>query len=233
MSRQQLLEVIKFFVIAVTPLVVLSRQDLAPTSAQAWVNTLWSMLHAFTVAFNFVGMTKVAQEMEDPFGIDANDLPLISMHDELNFRLDALLHQKPPKADFAYNPHSKFTQAGRDRMFGDLGSGPAPAAPGPISTSFSSLATLAASSDRPAQLSVPGGPKGGGGGGGGGRVGGGCYDRLASPGVSSPAPDGATPRSDSPASSSGRPRSSTRTRAAQKCAKWTKAVSVQSAKLQV
>ena len=60
----QLLEVIKFFVICVTPLVVLARQDLAPSTAQAWVNTFWSMLHSFVVAFNFVGMTKVAQEME-------------------------------------------------------------------------------------------------------------------------------------------------------------------------
>ena len=117
----QLLEVIKFFVICVTPLVVLARQDLAPSTAQAWVNTFWSMLHSFVVAVNFVGMTKVAQEMEDPFGVDSNDLPLLSMHDELNFRLEKLTSEKPPAVDFHYNPGSKYSMKGRDAMFSAMG----------------------------------------------------------------------------------------------------------------
>ena len=37
---------------------------------------------------------------QDPFGVDSNDLPLLSMHDELNCRLERLLHVRPPDADF-------------------------------------------------------------------------------------------------------------------------------------
>merc|ERR1712185_331450 len=43
---QQLLEIVKYFVIIVSPLVVLSKTDISPNPAQAWINTLWSMLHA-------------------------------------------------------------------------------------------------------------------------------------------------------------------------------------------
>ena len=117
----QLLEVVKLFVICVTPFVVLSKTDTATHPAQAWLNTLWSMFHAFFVAFNFVAMTKVAQEMEDPFGVDSNDLPLLSMHDELNFRLEKLTSEKPPAVDFHYNPGSKYSMKGRDAMFSAMG----------------------------------------------------------------------------------------------------------------
>ena len=43
---------------------MLAKTDVGASTGQAWVNTLWSMLHAFVVTFNFVAITKVAQEME-------------------------------------------------------------------------------------------------------------------------------------------------------------------------
>ena len=51
---------------------------------QAWLNLVWAMTHCFIVAFNFVAMIDVSVELEDPFGVDPNDLPLLAMHDELN-----------------------------------------------------------------------------------------------------------------------------------------------------
>jgi hypothetical protein len=119
----QLLEMVKVFVILVTPLVILSKTEVTHSVAQAWLNTFWSMLHTFFVAFNFVALTKVAQEMEDPFGVDPNDLPLLSMHDALNFRLERLLHELPPAADFKYNPKSAFSPKAKDGLFSRLGGG--------------------------------------------------------------------------------------------------------------
>ena len=69
---------------------------------------IWAMWHSFSVSFSFVAVLKVAQEMEDPFGTDPNDLPLITFHDEFNFRLERLLHEPPPKVDLEYNPSSAY-----------------------------------------------------------------------------------------------------------------------------
>jgi predicted membrane chloride channel (bestrophin family) len=109
----QLLELVKFFVIIVTPLVILSKSESAVRIAQAWINCGWAMLHTFVVVFNFVAMTKVSQELEDPFGVDPNDLPLLSMHDALNFRLERLLHEESPAADFRYNLSTQLSPTSR------------------------------------------------------------------------------------------------------------------------
>lgn len=193
----QLLEVVKFFVICVTPLVVLAKTDSAASTPQAWINTLWSMLHAFFVSFNFVAMTKVAQEMEDPFGVDPNDLPLLSMHDEFNSRLERLLNERPPAVDFAYNPNSMYTQNGRCAMFEAMGDG--------SRSPSSSSPTIAAAAcpGRPQNLTIStsaGQVKG---------IGGsaGSYDTLVSPCPSGSG--GATPTGGAPSAVPERRRSST------------------------
>ena len=94
------------------------------------------------------------------------------MHDELNFRLEQLLYANKLPVDFEYNPNSKYTEEGRDKMFGDMGDkpkGPAPAAgigglaaalaanKANTTTDTSSSSLLSATSmTRPAPLSVPG-----------------------------------------------------------------------------
>ena len=44
-------------------------------------------------SFIFVCLNEVAIELEDPFGNDANDLPLRSLHNSFNRSLEHLLHQ--------------------------------------------------------------------------------------------------------------------------------------------
>lgn len=135
----QLLELVKFFIIVITPLVVLSKSEGSTRPLQAWVNCGWSMLHTFVVVFNFVAMTKVAQELEDPFGVDPNDLPLLSMHDSFNFRLERLLHEQPPAADFLYNPKSALEPTAR---VAGLGKKPRLAAGLTVSVNLSSNSTV-------------------------------------------------------------------------------------------
>ncbi len=98
----QLLGAVKFFILLITPLVVLSKVERGRDAEHGWAALGWGATHTFFVAFFFTAMTDVAVELEDPFGVDANDLPLCSMHDELNHRLERLLHEPIPKADTAY-----------------------------------------------------------------------------------------------------------------------------------
>merc|ERR1719361_2011339 len=57
----------------------------------------------FIVVFSFWGVNYIAVELENPYGDDANDLPLREMQTDLNQSLISLLHplaNKPPFYDF-------------------------------------------------------------------------------------------------------------------------------------
>jgi len=64
---------------------------------------VWSGVLSFAVVISFWSMNYIALELEDPFGDDANDLPLLDMQSDLNSSLCALLAapaMAPPDFDF-------------------------------------------------------------------------------------------------------------------------------------
>jgi putative membrane protein len=65
--------------------------------------SLWAVILSFIVTFSFWSINYIAVELEQPFGDDANDLPLHDMQIDLNKSLVALLDeraQKPPTFQF-------------------------------------------------------------------------------------------------------------------------------------
>jgi len=65
--------------------------------------TFWSGLISFIVVFSFWSINYIAVELEQPFGDDANDLPLHDMQEDLNLSLGTLLQkqaQVPPTFNF-------------------------------------------------------------------------------------------------------------------------------------
>merc|ERR1719203_238172 len=61
---------------------------------------IWAPVIAFLPIFGIFAMNFVAIELENPFGIDANDLPLVDFQAEMNSCLLMLLH---PNADLIGN----------------------------------------------------------------------------------------------------------------------------------
>jgi len=62
-------------------------------------------LAAFIVVFSFWGVNYIAVELENPYGADANDLPLLEMQDNLNRSLLCMLSTKatrPPDFEFIF-----------------------------------------------------------------------------------------------------------------------------------
>merc|ERR1719453_1795935 len=65
---------------------------------------VWSAVLSFSVIISFWSMNFIALELEDPFGDDANDLPLHDMQEDLNASIRALLAPYAMKhPDFDYN----------------------------------------------------------------------------------------------------------------------------------
>jgi len=62
-------------------------------------NDAMAVLLSGSASFTFVALNEVALELEDPFGSDANDLPLFEMHNSFNTALSHLLHMRPPECD--------------------------------------------------------------------------------------------------------------------------------------
>lgn len=85
----QLLSIMKIYFIVTVPLAVVCF-----TSDAAFA----IFMSAFT-SLIFSCLNEVALELEDPFGNDANDLPLQEMHSSFNHALEHLLHIQPPESD--------------------------------------------------------------------------------------------------------------------------------------
>jgi len=65
--------------------------------------TFWAGLISFVVVFSFWSINYIAVELEQPFGDDANDLPLNDMQEDLNKSLSQLMNieaQQPPSFNF-------------------------------------------------------------------------------------------------------------------------------------
>jgi len=65
--------------------------------------TFWAGLISFIVVFSFWSINYIAVELEQPFGDDANDLPLHDMQEDMNKSLKQLLKEKaqqPPTFNF-------------------------------------------------------------------------------------------------------------------------------------
>jgi len=86
-------------------------------------NSFWACRLTFIVTFSFWSIHYIAVELEQPFGDDANDLPLHDMQIEMNASLIALLDsraQHPPK--FVFGEHHlnlKRTQEDLEVTFGN------------------------------------------------------------------------------------------------------------------
>lgn len=78
----------------------------ASVCATALERPHWAAILAFMVTFSFWSINYIAVELEQPYGDDANDLPLHHMQIDMNKSLEALLHveaQNPP--DFFFGEH--------------------------------------------------------------------------------------------------------------------------------
>merc|ERR1719297_623678 len=65
--------------------------------------TFWAGLITFIFVFSFWSINYIAVELEQPFGDDANDLPLREMQEDLNKSIRALMDKKalyPPSFNF-------------------------------------------------------------------------------------------------------------------------------------
>jgi len=86
---------------AATQVVLVLHWLLTPIMACTWsVHALSSSILAFVIVFMLWSLNAIAQELENPFGSDLNDLDTMACHSELNARLKYLLHiagQKAPK----------------------------------------------------------------------------------------------------------------------------------------
>jgi predicted membrane chloride channel (bestrophin family) len=85
----QLLAIMKTYFVLTVPLAVSCFTD------EAWFAVVMSACSCVL----FVSLNEVAIELEDPFGNDANDLPLRQMHNTFNKALVHLLHQDNPASD--------------------------------------------------------------------------------------------------------------------------------------
>lgn len=73
-------------------------------------NPVWAGLLSFAVVLSFWSINFIALELEDPFGDDANDLPIYEMQTDLNSSLKELLNShatKAPDYNFNYAYHEK------------------------------------------------------------------------------------------------------------------------------
>jgi len=71
---------------------------------------VWAGLLSFAVVLSFWSINFIALELEDPFGDDANDLPIYEMQTDLNSSLKELLNShasKAPDYNFNYSYHSE------------------------------------------------------------------------------------------------------------------------------
>merc|ERR1719210_3090503 len=80
-------------------------------------NSFWACLLSFIVTFSFWSINYIAVELEQPFGDDANDLPLHEMQVALNNSLKALLDRRAQQAPvFHFNDEDHLT-CKRSRSF--------------------------------------------------------------------------------------------------------------------
>jgi ion channel-forming bestrophin family protein len=68
----------------------------------ALVNTFgwWTILATFSIAYILFGIEEIGVEIEDPFGVDDNDLPLERICGNIESNLRAIL-EEPLKPDTA------------------------------------------------------------------------------------------------------------------------------------
>jgi hypothetical protein len=85
----QLLAIMKVYFILTVPLAIVCFTD----------DYAFAVLMSGFCTSIFVCLNEVAIELEDPFGNDANYLPLRNMHASFNKALEHLLHQEAPESD--------------------------------------------------------------------------------------------------------------------------------------
>ena len=95
-------------------------------------NTGFAVFMSFFTSFIFVCLNEVAIELEDPFGNDANDLPLRNMHKSFNKALEHLLHQEAPEMDNIKSMHTMKLQSGIRSITGRLRNAGAPPGSSPL-----------------------------------------------------------------------------------------------------
>ena len=118
----QLLAIMKVYFILTVPMAVVSFTN----------NTGFAVFMSFFTSFIFVCLNEVAIELEDPFGNDANDLPLRNMHKSFNKALEHLLHQEAPEMDNIKSMHTMKLQSGIRSITGRLRNAGAPPGSSPL-----------------------------------------------------------------------------------------------------
>merc|ERR1719265_1543143 len=109
-------------------LLLLLHWCIAPfTFAQFSTRPTWALVFCFAQVFVFWSLNLTAQEIEDPFGRDANDIDLHSIQHDMNCTLTSLLHEDTLtvpscKGSFATAIHTAFTEtkSRSHRTFRDL-----------------------------------------------------------------------------------------------------------------
>lgn len=85
----------------------------------------WCGIISFIVVFSFWSINYIAVELEQPFGDDPNDLPLVDMQEDLNKSLIGLLDERaqvPPKFNFrAEHLNLTITRTSIEIMLKELG----------------------------------------------------------------------------------------------------------------
>jgi len=92
----ELLRWIKWYFVVTCPLVIVALST----------NVSAAIAAVFLSSLFFVSLLEVAEELEDPFGEDANDLPLLALHKEFNDLVHALVVRRPLDVDSAGSPDS-------------------------------------------------------------------------------------------------------------------------------
>merc|ERR1719171_827585 len=80
----QMIAFMLFFHWLVTPII-------AATTMQTWY---WAFMLSFIVSFCYWTINYIAVELEQPFGDDVNDLPLVEMQEDFNKSLRCILHEQ-------------------------------------------------------------------------------------------------------------------------------------------
>ena len=139
----QLLAIMKVYFILTVPIAVVAFTD----------EPGFAIFMSFFTSFIFVSLNEVAIELEDPFGNDANDLPLQSMLKSFNRALEHLLHQEAPEEDNLKSATYMKLQSGiRATLRRTAGKGMAPGAAAGAAGAFA--ATSATSAAPPVSLAA-------------------------------------------------------------------------------
>lgn len=96
----EIMRYIKWYFVLTVPLAIVSFTNV-PAVAYAF---------SFLSSLFLVSLIEVSEELEDPFGEDANDLPLLDLHREFNEVLHSMFHERTLDVDVASTPACKAYQ---------------------------------------------------------------------------------------------------------------------------